>query len=215
MKRGRRFSAVLAGVVLATSGCIYIQQPGVAVAPLAQPQPGVGVAGVRPLGIGFGGSGGFLMTSDAYLDPGFMWGVHGSLWLNEMMGVEVDIGGATLADTAYGGELTVMPVYVSLILSVPEPGTLMWAGPNARWRFGVGFGVAVLDHTYTGLSPDPVPILAMQAGTEWLMPEVGMRGRIFAVVDLIMGDTTSDPSAGGLWDLTSMVTFRIGVEFGL
>lgn len=214
MKRGRRFSAVLAGAVLAASGCIYIQQPGVVAAPLAQPQPGVGVAAFRPLGIGVGGSGGFLtVADDVYLDPGFMWGVHGSLWLNEMMGVQVDIGSATLADTFYGGELTVMPVYVSFIMSVPDPATLMWAGPNARWRFGVGFGVAVLDHT--SLSPDPVPILAMQAGMEWLMAEVGMRGRIFAVGDLIMGDTTSDPSAGGLWDLTSMVTFRIGVELGL
>lgn len=219
MKRGRRFSAVLAGALLAASGCIYVveQPPGVARAPVAQPQPGVGVSGVRPLGLGVGGSAGFLVTSDPWLDPGFMWGVQGSLWFNQMiglgtigMGVELDIASATLADTYYGGELTVMPIYVSLILSVPEASTLMWAGPNARWRLGVGFGFAALSHTEA--SPDSIPIFGIQAGTEWLMPE---GGRVFAVVDLFTGGEASDLSAGRVWDLTNMVTFRIGVELGL
>ncbi len=223
--KGKRGLSVglLAGALLATSGCIYIveQAPVAAVAvqppvatgaPVYQGQPVPPGPQMQPLRLGLGVSGGFLAAVDPYLDPGFMWCAQGTIWLNEMLGIELDIGRVTLADTYYGGDLTVTPIYVAAIISVPETGTLMWAGPNARWRAGVGVGVAACEHSLSGVTPDPVPIVSVQGGTEWLMPE---GGRVFAIIDLLAGDVTSDPDAGRAWDLTSMVTFRIGVEFGL
>ena len=204
-KRGRLL-ALLAGALLAASGCVYVQQqPGMAAAPTGQPRAPVAQA----ITYGAGGSVGFLAAVDPFLDPGFMFDIHGTAWLNPMLGVQVDIAGTTMADTFYGGQLTVVPVYVSAILSFPNPETWEWAGENARLRLGVGVGGAGVLHTNG--STASVPIFNVQTGYEWLFPA---GGRAFALADFMFGDWAVGTGAE-VWDLQFMITVRVGLEFKL
>ena len=193
---GRRsFAALLAGALLATSGCVYIaQQPGaMAAAPVAPGQPVPGQPQMMPLNIGVGASGGFLITSDEWLSTGGYIGVQGAIWLNQMLAVQLDVGGAMLTDDFYGGELRVVPICVSGILSMPDP----WAGlgPYGRWRLGVGAGLAFLDHTNATI--DPMPIVNVQMGSEWIM----QGARLFSVIDLYTGAVVEDDTGLLAWDL--------------
>ena len=189
--------AILAGAVLAVSGRVYGQQPQ--------------APGAQDITFGAGVSVGFLgVATDLSLEPGVMFDIHGTAWLNPMLGVELDIAVATMVDNAWGGELTVVPVYVSAILSVPNPETWEWAGENARLRLGVGVGGVGVVHTDG--STANVPIFNVQTGYEWLFPA---GGRAFALVDWMFGEVAQDTSSGEWWDLTATITVRVGLEFKL
>ena len=206
-QRRRSFAALLAGALLAASGCVFIaQQPGaMAAAPATPAAPGQ--PQMMPLTIGVGASGGFLLARDSTLDAGMYMGFQGAIWLNQMLAVELDVGGARLADDWYGGELTVVPVYVSAVVSAPDP--WMGLGPYGRWRAGVGFGAALLNHTDYEMGP--MPVVNVQIGSEWIM----QGARLFAVVDLYTGQVVEDDAATAVWDLEAMAAVRVGMELTL
>jgi hypothetical protein len=156
--------------------------------------------------VGVGVSGGVLAAADEWLAGGFYWGVQASLWMSDFLAIEVDLGGTSLQDDGYGGDLTINPMTVSAVLSLPVP--TMYGPDIFRWRVGVGAGVAALDHTYASI--DPMGVVNLQAGSEWMV----QGGRLFGVMDLMIGDEVFDDTDTLWWDLRTMVTFRAGIELG-
>ena len=206
--RARWTSAVVAAAAVAWTGCYYgppavVAGPAVTVGPagpvVGPPAPG---AGVPHLGIG--ASVGLFTPVDPWVDIGFYWNLNGSLWLGDMLAIELDVGSSTMTDSGYGGELTVTPVTVSAVFSLPDPWTMNQA---FRWRLGVGAGVAGVDHSLYVIDPSAIGVFTVQTGTEFLIP--GM-GRMLAVVDLMFGEEVS--SGGYWWDLSGMTAVRVGLE---
>jgi hypothetical protein len=162
--------------------------------------------------VGLGASAGLFSTLDSELDKGLsggvMWDLHASIWLSEIMAIQADCGAANLDDqySPLGGDMTISPATVSVVFSVPDP----WVQSEAfRFRFGVGGGVAKLDHSEYEV--DDIPIFRMLFGAEWLLRE---GGRVFAVVDVMVGEEVDDVSESWWWDLRSMNSVRVGMEFG-
>jgi hypothetical protein len=223
----------LAGCVVLAGGCYYGQEGEFVARPRpGGPPPGARAGGARAQSMGIGASAGFFMPNDSvYADglaSGFMWDIHASLWLSPMLAVQVDFARSTMRDrgdtagsTGLGGQMTVSPLTVAVIASLPMPafyGPMGMPGPGFqgseyyRWRFGGGLGTMMLSHTEYDV-PDSVNVAYVTAGAEWI---IGYGDRFFAVTDVYFGDLVSGQS--GLdtwkWDLLSTVTLRAGVEIG-
>lgn len=200
----RTCAVACALAALAGPGCYIVAGPPV---PAVPPR-----AAAPQASIGFGPSVGLFTTMDSELpyglSEGFMWNMQASIWLSEMMALQFEYGAAVLDDSEspLGGDMTIAPATVSVIFSVPDP----YAGGNVyRWRFGVGGGVANLDHSKYEV--DSIGIFRLQAGGEWVLLE---GGRLFAVADVMIGQKVWDASDSWFWDLTSMSSLRVGLEFG-
>ena len=188
-------------------GCIYIEPPGgPPVGPGPVPAP-VGATGSAQAGLSF--SGGFFDTADSDylngLDSGFIGNLGVALRLSPELAVEFNFGATTLTDTAaHGGEMTVNPATVSAVFSLPDP----YSGSQLiRYRLGIGAGTAILDHTEYDV--ENIGIFKMEAGSEWMLDQ---GGRLFATIDLYLGEEVWDETESWMWDLSSMLAIRLGVE---
>ena len=184
--------------------------------PAAPVQPGYGAPpSARPpkrQTFSVGASAGLLSTYDSEyeegLSDGVMWNLQASIWLNDIMAIEFDRGSSTLDDqySPLGGDMTISPVSASLIFSIPD----QWSvGRALRYRLGVGVGVAQLDHTEYEV--DDISIFRMLFGVDWMLQQ---NGRLFAVADIMVGEEVEDVSSTWWWDLSSMTSLRLGLEFG-
>lgn len=208
----RKLAAAAVVLALSAGGC-YVVQPGYGPprGPGAPPGPAGGMLQPR---IGIGASLGVLVPSDEWLIPGPYLGGQVSLWLSEMMALQIDVGATTLKDDAewypdFTGDLTVVPMTVSAIFSIPDP---YFRNGMLRWRFGVGAGVVGLDHSEPGVDLDPMGIVTMHAGTEFVLRELG-GGRFFVLAEIMFGEEVEDEDSGWYWDLTTMSVLRVGLEF--
>jgi hypothetical protein len=160
----------------------------------------------------FGASAGFLATADSEYEEGLstggMWNLQASLWLSDIMALQVDHGFSTLddQDSPLGGDMQITPVSASLVFSLPDPWTVNSA---LRYRLGVGLGVAQLHHTEYEV--DDIPIFRMIFGAEWMLQQ---NGRLFVAADIMVGEEVEDVSSTWWWDLSSMSCLRLGLEFG-
>lgn len=216
MKRTHGLKTAVVAVVLAAlsaSGCYYMGQPGYGPpgAPSGPPGPAMGMVQPR---VGLGASVGFLIPEDPWVSAGPYLGAQLSLWLNDMMALQFDVGGTVLDDETewypdFTGDLTVVPMTASVIFSIPDPYLM---NRMLRWRFGIGAGVATVDHSEVGIDLDPMGIVTMHAGTEFVLPELG-GGRVFVLGEVVFGEEVEDEASGWYWDFTSMALVRIGMEF--
>ncbi|MHC4251866.1 MAG: hypothetical protein ACYS9X_22330, partial [Planctomycetota bacterium] len=131
------------------------------------------------------------------LSDGVMWDLQASIWLSEIMAIQFDYGAANLDDqhSPLGGDMTISPATATVVFSVPDP----WMQSDTfRYRFGVGGGIAKLDHSEYEV--DDMSVFRMLVGVEWLLLE---GGRIFAVADSPSPTSwsarrwTTSPSRGG------------------
>jgi len=236
-RTARRLATLIAGALLATSGCTYLTPPPAAAygpaqqyQPAAQPyeqppqpyeqppqpyqqpsQPyGQSPQPYQPVAeqvappqpkFAMGLSAGYLMCPSG---TGLLLGLEGTLWLNEVLGIEGDIGFAKVRDYS-GGSETVVPLYVSVIATMPQGHARGPSRGNTHYRMGVGYGVAALGGG-TG-----VPIVVLQFGYDWVMPS---GGRVFTIGDLMMGQEDVLDEWGDPMPFLA-VTFRIGMEWKL
>ena len=229
---GLPVAALVAGVVVA-GGCYYGREgervgrrgPG-------GPPPGARAGGGQAQSAGIGASAGFFMpnatTIPEGLTSGFMWDIHASLWLSPVLAVQVDFGSSTMQDrgdlgspAGLGGQMTVSPLTVSFVASIPMPafhGPFGMPGPGFqgsdyyRLRFGGGLGTMMLSHTNYDV-PNSINVAYITVGAEWL---IGYGDRFFAVTDYYFGDLVVGQSGVDTWtwDFLSTVTLRAGVEIG-
>ena len=104
------------------------------------------------------------------------------------------------------------PATASVVFSMPDP---YIPDQNVRWRFGVGVGTAGLSHTEWEVGP--VSVFVIQGGAEMILPATGGTGggRVFAVADMMIGDSkVLDDTGTAWWDLGAITTLRVGMEFG-
>ncbi len=206
------FLGVLAA--LSGTGCYIMMAPPMAPAPraVAERDGPPGAAALQSQGFALGASAGIFTTLDSEavngLSEGVMWNVQVSLRLSEIMALQFDYGSANLddSDSPLGGDMTIAPAMAAVVFSVPD----MWMQRDmVRYLFGIGGGVAKLDHSEYEV--EEISVFRMLFGVEWLLQE---NGRLFAVADIMIGEEVDDASASWWWDLSTMSAFRVGLEFG-
>lgn len=228
----RKMALASAVLVIAAGGC-YLGQPGTYTARpgTGGPPPASPAGSARARMFGLGASGGLFMPQDSQYDnglaTGFVWSVQASLWLSPHLALQADIGSCTLADRGdvgsdpgLGGQMTLSPVTVSAIVSVPMPmfygmpgyGVGFGGGDFYRWRFGFGLGTMALSHTNYDV-PESIDVAYFTAGAEWL---VGFGDRFFLVLDQYFGEVVAGESGTDTWDwdLTYITTLKCGIEIG-
>jgi hypothetical protein len=233
MMKSRAGAAVglLAGLMLVGSGCYgyygpaygpaygpTYAQPAVVVGPGVTPTPGPMMGGPPMPGmgaprqiVGVGASLGFFSATDVWTYGGVSANVHANLYLTPIFGVQADLGVASVAEDWYAytygapeGVFTVVPIYVSAFVSIPDIRT-----PMIRYKFALGTGFAAVSFDLDSIASDPLGIFVVQAGSEFLF----QGGRMFAMVDM-MGGGDVVTGAGWPYDFNFMAGVRFGAEIG-
>lgn len=186
---------------------LIFPEPEIRIGPVrARPGPPVAGAVVAPP-VAVGVSGGLLVLPDPKLHPGLVGGGHLSFRFTEWFSLKVDAATATMGD-ADGGNLTVTPITVGPVFSLPMVVYGHQGGRPLYLRLGVAGGVALLSHSDYSL-----PVMGAfrpQAGIEWTF----YGGRSFVVGDLLIGGEVEDDTGIATWDLGGSVMLRVGIEFG-
>ena len=137
-KRTKIAVGLMACLVVLSAGCVqqnYGYQPGPAVVvgpgPI-QPTPAPVGPGMGGPGMGMGGPGGMqivglgistglMVAPDSYLEVGDYLGFQASIWLAQVLALEVGIGTSTMHDTWWDEDFTVVPITFNAIISLPDP----------------------------------------------------------------------------------------------
>lgn len=151
--------------------------------------------------IGMGLSAGYML---GYGGTGLLIDLEATVWLNEVLGIEVDVGHAKLSDYGYASE-TVTLIYISVVAVMPQGYGRLRHGGASCYRMGIGYGAVALE------GRDAVSIVVLQFGYDWLMPQ---GGRVFSVCDIMIGQEDVVDEYGYV-DPFFALTFRIGMEWRL
>lgn len=206
---------LLVAGLLAGAGDVSLAAVGTTPEGVPPPGPLYPAATEPYLSVGVGG--GAMWASDFTLDTGFYAVGQFAVWLTPHVALEIDVGTTDLDDNFYGGELTVNPLIGYVVFSLPlTPG---YAGAElVNYRLAVGVGRLSNRHSFTDV--EDANVFALQSGTEWVLSS---NAKLFVLFDMMWGDTVLghkpifDPGIGGpaipFWDLETLTSFRIGVEF--